>query len=104
MNFFKTKPRTPSELVRGLRDAIFKLDGGQPGGDTRRRVQSFLSPTIHVAYLSHQATEDILKSLTSIKAILLGDGGARSSSSHDPFHIFQHLLSVARKELVYCDI
>lgn len=43
MNFFKTKPRTPSELVRGLRDAILKLDAGQPGGDTRRKVQAYLS-------------------------------------------------------------
>jgi len=57
MNFFKTRPRTPSELVRGLRDSILKLDGGQPGGETRRK-----------------AIEDISKSLTSIKAILLGDG------------------------------
>ena len=46
-----------------------------------------LSRAIHLAYISHQASDDISKSLTSIKAILLGDGGARSSSSHVRFTI-----------------
>ncbi|EDR06301.1 uncharacterized protein LACBIDRAFT_300400 [Laccaria bicolor S238N-H82] len=50
MNFFKTKPRTPPDLVRGLRDAIPRLEGGAPGGETRR------------------------KNLQQIKAILYGDG------------------------------
>ncbi|EJD45523.1 mo25 protein [Auricularia subglabra TFB-10046 SS5] len=57
MNFFKTKPRSPQDLVRGLRDAITKLDSGPPGGDTRRK-----------------ATEDVSKNLQQIKAILYGDG------------------------------
>jgi hypothetical protein len=52
MNFFKTKPRTPSELVRGLRDAILKLDGGQPGGDTRRKVQNYLSLSRFTSFIS----------------------------------------------------
>ena len=38
MNFFKSKQRTPPDLVRGLRDAIPKLDAGAPGGETRRKV------------------------------------------------------------------
>lgn len=38
MNFFKTKPRTPPDLVRGLRDAINRLESGAPGGETRRKV------------------------------------------------------------------
>jgi calcium binding protein 39 len=38
MNFFRTKQRTPSELVRALRDAVVKLDATTPGGDTRRKV------------------------------------------------------------------
>ncbi|EPQ51339.1 Mo25-like protein [Gloeophyllum trabeum ATCC 11539] len=50
MNFFKTKPRTPPDLVRGLRDAIPKLEAGPPGGETRR------------------------KNLQAIKGILYGDG------------------------------
>ncbi len=39
MNFFnlKSKPRTPPDIVRGLRDAITRLDSGAPG-DTRRKV------------------------------------------------------------------
>jgi hypothetical protein len=39
MNFFKTKQRTPPELVRGLRDAIPKLESGAPGSETRRKVR-----------------------------------------------------------------
>lgn len=38
MNFFRTKQRTPTELVRALRDAVLKLDATTPGGDTRRKV------------------------------------------------------------------
>ena len=38
MNFFKTKTRTPPDLVRGLRDAINRLEAGAPGGETRRKV------------------------------------------------------------------
>jgi calcium binding protein 39 len=38
MNFFKTKPRTPPDIVRGLRDAIPKLESGPPGGETRKKV------------------------------------------------------------------
>ncbi|EGN94446.1 hypothetical protein SERLA73DRAFT_62391 [Serpula lacrymans var. lacrymans S7.3] len=50
MNFFKTKQRTPPDLVRGLRDTIPKLESGPPGTETRR------------------------KNLQQIKAILYGDG------------------------------
>ena len=38
MNFFKTKPRTPPDLVRGLRDALPRLEAGPPGGEVRRKV------------------------------------------------------------------
>lgn len=57
MNFFKTKPRAPPDLVRGLRDAIPRLESGAPGGETRRK-----------------ANEDVSKNLQQIKAILYGDG------------------------------
>jgi len=57
MNFFKTKPRTPPDLVRGLRDAIPRLEMGAPGGETRRK-----------------ASEEISKNLQQIKGILYGDG------------------------------
>ncbi|THH31634.1 hypothetical protein EUX98_g2525 [Antrodiella citrinella] len=57
MNFFKTKPRTPTDIVRGLRDALPKLEAGPPGGDGRRK-----------------ANEDVSKNLQQIKAILLGEG------------------------------
>lgn len=57
MNFFKTKPRTPPDLVRGLRDALPKLETAPPGGEARRK-----------------ANEDVSKNLQQIKAILLGDG------------------------------
>ncbi|OBZ78380.1 Calcium-binding protein 39 [Grifola frondosa] len=57
MNFFKTKPRTPPDLVRGLRDTLPKLDAGPPGAETRKK-----------------ANEEVSKNLQQIKAILLGDG------------------------------
>ncbi len=40
MNFFKTKPRTPPDLVRSLRENLPKLDSAAPGGDVRRKVRS----------------------------------------------------------------
>jgi calcium binding protein 39 len=57
MNFFSKRTRTPSELVRGLRDAIPRLESGPPGGEARRRAQ-----------------EEVTKNLGAIKALLLGDG------------------------------
>ncbi|EIN04641.1 mo25 protein [Punctularia strigosozonata HHB-11173 SS5] len=57
MNFFKTKQRTPIDLVRQLRDAIPKLESGPPGSETRRK-----------------ANDDVSKNLQHIKAILYGDG------------------------------
>jgi calcium binding protein 39 len=58
MNFFKTKQRTPPDLIRGLRDAIPKLEAGPPGSETRRK-----------------AADDVSKNLQQIKSILYGDGG-----------------------------
>ncbi|OJT07072.1 Calcium-binding protein 39 [Trametes pubescens] len=52
MNFFKTKPRTPPDLVRGLRDALPRLEAGPPGGE---------------------ANDDVGRNLQQIKAILYGD-------------------------------
>ncbi|KAF9240066.1 mo25 protein [Melanogaster broomeanus] len=57
MNFFKTKPRTPPDLVRGLRDAIPKLESGPPGSETRRK-----------------ASEEVSRNLQAIKGIFYGDG------------------------------
>ncbi|KAG6806142.1 hypothetical protein H0H92_012524, partial [Tricholoma furcatifolium] len=57
MNFFKTKPRTPPDLVRVLRDAIPRLETSAPGGETRRK-----------------ANEDVTKNLQQIKSLLVGDG------------------------------
>ena len=72
MNFFKTKPRTPPDLVRGLRDALPKLDAGPPGGEVRRKV----SPAIHRAQskipTQGQANDDVAKNLQQIKSILYG--------------------------------
>ncbi|KAI0635160.1 Mo25-like protein [Trametes polyzona] len=56
MNFFKTKPRTPPDLVRGLRDALPRLEAGPPGGEARRK-----------------ANEEVARNLQQIKAILYGD-------------------------------
>ncbi|KAG8958866.1 hypothetical protein FRC03_008737, partial [Tulasnella sp. 419] len=59
MNFFKTKQRTPPDVVRSLRDAISKLEVGPPGGDIRRK-----------------ASEDVSKNLSYIKAMLYGESGS----------------------------
>jgi hypothetical protein len=39
MNFFKTKTRTPTDLARGLRDNILKLESAPPG-EPRKKVRS----------------------------------------------------------------
>ncbi|KAI5994850.1 mo25 protein [Pisolithus albus] len=57
MNFFKTKPRTPPDLIRGLRDVIPKLDAGASGAESRRK-----------------ASEEVSRNLQGIKGILYGDG------------------------------
>ncbi|KAJ3189146.1 Calcium-binding protein 39 [Gaertneriomyces sp. JEL0708] len=49
---FKAKPRTPAELVRGTKDAVFKLDAGD----------------------RKKANEEISKNLIAMKSILYGDG------------------------------
>ncbi|KAF8625340.1 hypothetical protein AX17_006882 [Amanita inopinata Kibby_2008] len=56
MNFFKTKARTPPELVRGIRDAIPKLETSAPGSEGRRK-----------------ASDEISKNLQSIKSLLYGE-------------------------------
>ena len=44
MNFFKTKPRTPSDIVRGLREAVNRLEiPGASGGEAKRKVGAMLS-------------------------------------------------------------
>lgn len=57
MNFFKTKPRAPPDLVRGLRDVIPKLDAGPSGAESKRK-----------------ASEEVSRNLQGIKGILYGDG------------------------------
>ncbi|KAI5122846.1 hypothetical protein M0805_003141 [Coniferiporia weirii] len=57
MNFFKTKQRTPTDIVRALRDAIPRLEASAPGSEARRK-----------------ANEDVSKNLQQMKAVLLGDG------------------------------
>ena len=37
MNFFKTKPRTPPEIVRGLREAVNRLEASGVG-EAKRKV------------------------------------------------------------------
>jgi len=57
MNFFKTRQRTPTDLVKSLKDAIPRLEAGAPGSESRRK-----------------ASEDVSKYLQQVKAVLLGDG------------------------------
>ncbi|KAF8342999.1 mo25 protein [Cantharellus anzutake] len=55
MNFFKQKPRGPTELVKSVRDGLGKVDTGPI--EARRR-----------------AAEGVAKDLSQIKAMLFGDG------------------------------
>jgi calcium binding protein 39 len=43
MNFFKTRQRTPAELVRALLSAITRLDTSSPGSESRKKVCVLLS-------------------------------------------------------------
>src|SRR6202000_94448 len=60
MNFFKTKPRTPPDLVRGLRDAVPKLESAPPGSEARRKaskskfVIAFLATTSELYQLGER--------------------------------------------------
>ena len=80
MNFFKTKQRTPTDLVRGLRDNILKLESAPPG-EPRKKVRSCMLYT-EVAFIygmppspRPQASEEVSKYLQQIKGMLYGDGG-----------------------------
>jgi len=57
MNFFKTRQRTPTDIVRALRDSVTRLESAAPGSESRRK-----------------ASEDVSKYLQQIKGVLLGDG------------------------------
>ncbi|KAF8320354.1 mo25 protein [Clavulina sp. PMI_390] len=55
MNFFKSKQRSPSDLVRSVRDSLPRLSSGPT--DVRKRT-----------------SEDVARSLSQIKSLLYGDG------------------------------
>ncbi|KAI5474724.1 calcium binding protein 39 [Pseudohyphozyma bogoriensis] len=58
MNFFKSsKTKSPSELVRSVRESIQRLDSASTGAEGRRK-----------------ASEDISKNLYQMKLLLYGDG------------------------------
>ena len=38
MNFFKSKTKTPPEIIRSIREAIARLDAGITGAEGRRKV------------------------------------------------------------------
>lgn len=58
MNFiFKSKQKTPTELVRSLREAVGRLEGSNTSAEGRRK-----------------ASEEVSKNLFQMKIILQGDG------------------------------
>lgn len=58
MNFiFKSKHRSPAELVRNIRDAIARMDSGSGSSEAKRK-----------------AGEEMTKNLYQMKVILYGDG------------------------------
>ncbi|KAF7792668.1 hypothetical protein EIP86_003765 [Pleurotus ostreatoroseus] len=95
MNFFKTKPRTPPDLVRGLRDSLQKLDSAPPG-ESRKRL--FINEYF-------KANEEASKNLQLVKGLLLGEGDsspevvAQLAQETYQTDLLQHmLLSIHRLE------
>ncbi|KAJ1034099.1 hypothetical protein NDA18_000968 [Ustilago nuda] len=93
MNFiFKSKPRTPQELVRHLRDTILRLDstssplGGSTssnslhsnytsnGSSTSAGSSSITSSSSSSSEAGKKAVDEISKTLCQVKTILFGDG------------------------------
>ncbi|KAL7004475.1 Hym1p [Cystobasidiomycetes sp. EMM_F5] len=81
MAFWRSKTRSPSELVRALKDSIVRLDAGPPGNDARKKAMvNWAAATLRAPLLRHQslpkhdATEDISKVLSQMKVLLYGDG------------------------------
>lgn len=60
MNFFKTKPRTPLDLVRGLRDSLPKLDSAPPG-EPRKRVSTMHHSIKYVSSVLIDSTRRVKK-------------------------------------------
>ncbi|KAK2463948.1 hypothetical protein APHAL10511_003999 [Amanita phalloides] len=89
MNFFKSKPRTPTDLVRGIRDTIPKLESTAPGSEARKKVRPLYHITTRSRYANDcarpsiqnllilcappQASDEISRNLQSIKALLHGE-------------------------------
>ena len=57
MNFFKSKHRTPADLVRQLRDSVGRMDTANGSSESKRK-----------------ASEDVSKNLGYVKTLLYGDG------------------------------
>ena len=51
MNFFKTKQRTPTDLVRGLRDNILKLESAPPGEPGKKVRSCVLYTQVALIYM-----------------------------------------------------
>ena len=43
MNFFKSKTKTPPEIIRAIREAIARLDASTTGAEGRRKVRTLFS-------------------------------------------------------------
>ncbi|KAH9042591.1 mo25 protein [Lactarius pseudohatsudake] len=90
MNFFKTKQRTPPDLVRGLRDNILKLESAPPGEPRKK------------------ASEEVSKHLQQIKGMLYGDGEpvpelfaqlAQETYSTDLLHLLVIFNNLLRRQI-----
>lgn len=76
MNFiFKSKSRTPQELVRHLRDTILRLDPTLPLGG------SHSSSSLHTSFAGGASSSSASASSSSASSGLSGSGGASSSSA-----------------------
>ena len=80
MNFnqlFSKKAKSPADLIRGLRDAVHRLDVGQSGSESRRKVSLNMYCPLQKRSSEglNQASEEISKILYAMKVMLYGEGG-----------------------------
>lgn len=71
MAFWRSKTKSPPELVKALRDSIGKLDGGYAGSETRRRVSEI---RLDCVVLPDDPVDASLLAAHSSESLYLGEG------------------------------
>lgn len=78
MNFFKTKAKTPPEIVRNLRDSINRLDNGGTEGKKKVSPFGFHVRLLYCSFTFHRSWFTSLEGLDALLLICLSWEGVRS--------------------------